>query len=196
MGVITKTGSTFDAIVMTSHPGVLDSELQNNDVRSPTPHTHYVDIVENSECNSNNNLNLPLHLAVGDLSFESPGKLIVKDNIALLKNLPPDAVGQFSEEDIIPGSDVDAVASFILVPLLDLTQLQPSGSGDPLVAVCIEDIKFVDERYWDIFYIKNHYGFGSDDYYPSYYDNKHDNRGEYQEKDYRNNYDYDNEHRR
>lgn len=185
-GVVTADNKS---IVTTTHATVLDSELQAN-IYDPVWHNHFAQLktVDPTIC--------PSTLAVDDLSFESPGIVKVKDSFASLKNLPASAEGQFSEQPITPGSDVKVVASFKLVPLLDLTELQPSESGQPLVAVCIADIQGVDPRYVDIFEIKNHYGYGSEEYYPSYYEDRHNYRGEYHEKDYRNNYDYDNEHRR
>ncbi|MDR4511040.1 MAG: hypothetical protein MRJ93_04970 [Nitrososphaeraceae archaeon] len=167
---------------------VYDSELQNEEILNPIWHNHYVQLVNEPECVSDT--------AVGDLSFESPGKVIVKDSFALLKNLPPSADGQFSGDPITPGSDVQIVASFKLVPLLDLTVLQNNQPNNPLVAVCVEDIQSVDPRDVNIFDIKDHYGYGSEEYYPSSYGDKHDYRGEYHEKDYRNHYDYDDGYRR
>ena len=139
------------AIVTTTHAGVLDSELQFNNIRDPVWHNHFVQLAENTACVSGK--------AVGDLSFESPGEVIVQDNIALLKKLPASAIGQFTNNTITPGSDIQIVASFKLQPLLDLTLLPEEN---PLVAVCVEDIQSVDPKYVNIFEVDefnygNHY---------------------------------------
>ena len=155
-GVVLADGN---AIVTTTHAGVLDSILQDN-ILDPVWHNHFVQLTENTECVSDT--------AVGDLTFESPGEVIVQDNIALLKNLPPSAIGQFTGETITPGSDVQIVASFILQPLLDLTVFQEDPKANPLVAVCVEDIQPVDPRFIDIFEINN----GHYDYDDNYYSNE------------------------
>ncbi|MGD1835741.1 MAG: hypothetical protein ACPKQO_08460, partial [Nitrososphaeraceae archaeon] len=110
-------------------------------------------------------------VAVADITFESPGEVIIDENTALLKNLPKKAdTLLFNTADYItPGADIDFVASFILQPLLDLTK------ENPLQAVCIDDIQPVDDRYVDIFEIKhkkyyneneeNDYYYGADYYY-------------------------------
>jgi hypothetical protein len=146
-GVVLSDGK---AIVTTTHAGVLDSELQLN-IRDPVWHNHFVQLANNTACVSDT--------AVGDLSFESPGEVIVQDNIALLKKLPASAIGQFTNSTITPGSDIQIVASFKLQPLLDLTLLP---EGNPLVAVCVEDIQSVDPKYVNIFEVDefnygNHY---------------------------------------
>ena len=146
-GVVLSDGK---AIVTTTHAGVLDSELQYN-IRDPVWHNHFVQLANNTACVSDT--------AVGDLSFESPGEVIVQDNIALLKKLPASAIGQFTNSTITPGSDIQIVASFKLQPLLDLTLLP---EGNPLVAVCVEDIQSVDPKYVNIFEVDefnygNHY---------------------------------------
>ena len=146
-GVVLSDGK---AIVTTTHAGVLDSELQLN-IRDPVWHNHFVQLANNTACVSDT--------SVGDLSFESPGEVIVQDNIALLKKLPASAIGQFTNSTITPGSDIQTVASFKLQPLLDLRLLPEEN---PLVAVCVEDIQSVDPKYVNIFEVDefnygNHY---------------------------------------
>ena len=99
-GVVTLVNnSSLNVIATTSHPklGIVDSELQNGDPTNPVFHNHYVILGNNSICGDNP--------AVQDLSFTSPGKVIIDGNKAILKDLPASAQGQFnSNVTITPGT--------------------------------------------------------------------------------------------
>ena len=133
-GVVTLVNnSSLNVIATTSHPklGIVDSELQNNDPTNPVFHNHYVILGNNSICGANP--------AVQDLSFTSPGKVIIDGNKAILKDLPASAQGQFnSSVTITPGTNVLIVASFLL-------ESHFSQQGQ-LQAVCVVDIKPVEPQ--------------------------------------------------
>ena len=142
-GVILSDGNV---IVTTTHAGVLDSKLQV-DINDPVFHNHFVELTTNANCTGEG---MEPGFAVADLTFESPGDVIIDNNKAILKNLPATSDG------ITPGSEVEAVASFILRPLIDLTVAPPA------VTVCVEDVQTVDPRHINIFEIDefnygNHY---------------------------------------
>ena len=138
-GVVTLANNTLNVIATTSHPklGIVDSELQNGDPNNPVFHNHYVILGNNSICGANP--------AVQDLSFTSPGKVIIDGNKAILKDLPASAEGQFNSNrtttpatnvTITPGTNVLIVASFLLES--HFTQQGP--------VVCVVDIKPVEPQ--------------------------------------------------
>ena len=132
-GVVTLANNTLNVIATTSHPklGIIDSELQKSP-KDPVFHNHYVILGNNSICGANP--------AVQDLSFTSPGKVIIDGNKAILKNLPASAQGQFnSSVTITPGTNVLIVASFLLESHFNQTTNQ-------LQAVCVVDIKPVEPQ--------------------------------------------------
>ena len=140
-GVITQVNNTFNVIATTSHPnlGFVDSELQI-DENDPVFHNHYVILGTDAENCGVNEQGLP-NPSIADLSFESPGELFIKGNTAIIKDLPPSAIGQFSDEEITPGTNITIVASFLLTPVED-------EEGD-IAAVCVTDVRPVepvDER--------------------------------------------------
>src|SRR5688572_27581009 len=113
-GVVTLVNNTLNVIATTSHPklGIVDSILQENRF-DPVFHNHYVILGTNPLCGNNS--------AVQDLSFTSPGKVIIDGNKAILKDLPASAQGQFnSNVTITPGTDIvqigdtQIVGSFLL----------------------------------------------------------------------------------
>ena len=167
-GLVLNNGK---AIVTTTHAGVLDSEDQQG-ILDPIWHNHFVELDSANQACLDEGLS---GVAVVDITFESPGKVIIDENTASLKNLPRSAPSLFNmNNDITPGADLvdKIVASFILQPLLDLTE------ENPLVAVCIDDIQPVDDRYVKIFEIK----------YKQYYEEE---RYDYEEEyEYEENNDY------
>jgi hypothetical protein len=142
-GVVTLVNnSSLNVIATTSHPklGIVDSELQNGDPTNPVFHNHYVILGNNPICGANP--------AVADLSFISPGKVIIDGNKAILKDLPGSAQGQFNSNrtttpatnvTITPGTNVLIVASFLLESHFNQTTNQ-------LQAVCVVDIKPVEPQ--------------------------------------------------
>jgi hypothetical protein len=130
-GVVTLANNTLNVIATTSHPklGIIDSELQKSP-KDPVFHNHYVILGNNSICGANP--------AVQDLSFTSPGKVIIDGNKAILKDLPASAQGQFTNVTITPGTNVLIVASFLL-------ESHFSQQGQ-LQAVCVVDIKPVEPQ--------------------------------------------------
>ena len=139
-GVVTLiNNSSLNVIATTSHPklGIVDSELQNNDPTNPVFHNHYVILGNNTIFGANP--------AVQDLSFTSPGKVIIDGNKAILKDLPASAQGQFNKNltttpatnvTITPGTNVLIVASFLLE-----SHFSPLGP-----VVCVVDIKPVEPQ--------------------------------------------------
>src|SRR5829696_664164 len=130
-GVVTLSNNTLNVIATTSHPklGIVDSELQKSP-KDPVFHNHYVILGNNSICEETP--------AVQDLSFTSPGKIIIDGNKAILKDLPASAQGQFTNVTITPGTNVLIVASFLL-------ESHFSQQGQ-LQAVCVVDIKPVEPQ--------------------------------------------------
>jgi hypothetical protein len=131
---VTLVNGTLNVIATTSHPelGIVDSELQEDEF-DPVFHNHYVALgMDEANCGDNP--------AVSDLSFESPGELIVKGNTAILKNLPPSALGQLDPDltngtdvDVItPGTDIQLVASFLLESVFNQQGV--------IQAVCVTEI--------------------------------------------------------
>ena len=137
-GVVTLSNNTLNVIATTSHPhlGIKDSILQM-DENDPVFHNHYVTLGTNQTFCGNN-------LSVEDLSFTSPGKVIIDGNKAILKDLPASAQGQFHNMPITPGTDIvqindtQIVGSFLLESHLD-------EQGN-LQAVCVVDVKPVDPQ--------------------------------------------------
>jgi hypothetical protein len=133
-GVVTLANNTLNVIATTSHPklGIIDSELQKSP-EDPVFHNHYVILGNNSICG-----NTP---AVQDLSFTSPGKVIIDGNKAILKDLPASAQGQFTNVTITPGTNVLIVASFLLE-----SHFNQTANPKQLQAVCVVDIKPVEPQ--------------------------------------------------
>jgi len=113
-GIITLDESqTPNVIATTSHPNlpIADSELQNGDPENDVLHNHYVilGVDEMGLCGPD-----PF---IQDLTFESPGQIFVKQNEAILKNLPESVIGgNFPPEPttFIPGTNYQVAASFQL----------------------------------------------------------------------------------
>jgi len=137
-GVVTLSNNTLNVIATTSHPhlGIKDSILQDSK-DDPVFHNHYVTLGTNPMFCGNN-------LSVEDLSFTSPGKVIIDGNKAILKDLPASAQGQFTNITITPGTDIvkindtQIVGSFLLE-----SHLNDQGE---LQAVCVVDVKPVDPQ--------------------------------------------------
>ena len=157
--------------------GIVDSELQEDEF-DPVFHNHYVALgTDEANCGDNP--------AVSDLSFESPGELIVKGNTAILKNLPPSALGQLDPDltngtdvDVItPGADIQLVASFLLESVFN----QLGG----IQAVCVTDIMPIEPA------DQRTVIFGEKDFKPDYpkpgYENRDDGYVNYQQQQYDNN---------
>ncbi|MGD1835199.1 MAG: hypothetical protein ACPKQO_05710, partial [Nitrososphaeraceae archaeon] len=83
-GVVLSNGK---AIVTTTHAGVLDSEDQQN-ILDPIWHNHFVKLDTANQACLDEGLS---GVAVADITFESPGEVIIDENTALLKNLPKKA---------------------------------------------------------------------------------------------------------
>jgi len=115
-GIITSAG----IIVTTTHKGVLDSESQS-DAQDPVFHNHYALLGPNpSKCGNNP--------SVIDITFDSPGKLVVGKTDVTLKDLPK------SSEGISQSKNVQNVVSF---------KLLSKFTGNTLEAVCLTDITTV-----------------------------------------------------
>lgn len=135
-GIVTidSLGQT-EVIVTTSHPKlpIADSELQNGDPANDVQHNHYaiLNVDEQGLCGAD-----PF---VTDLTFESPGKVFVKQNEAILKNLPQSVTGgNFDPNQIFePGADIQVAASFQL-------QYVEDENNPQNFAVCVVDIRALD----------------------------------------------------
>jgi hypothetical protein len=133
-GVVTLANNTLNVIATTSHPklGIIDSELQKSP-EDPVFHNHYVILGNNSICGDTP--------AVQDLSFTSPGKVMIDGNKAILKDLPASAQGQFTNVTVTPGTNVLIVASFLLE-----SHFNQTANPKQLQAVCVVDIKPVEPQ--------------------------------------------------
>ena len=129
----------LNVIATTSHPGLEDSITQGGDPDNPIIHNHYVILGDDPVCDdvdpSGNVIND--NPSVQDLSFTQPGDVFVKGNKAIVKNLPPSQVGQFTNVVITPGSDIQVVASFLL-------EARENEEGEPVV--CVTDIMPVEPQ--------------------------------------------------
>lgn len=161
-GVIFPNGK---AIVTTTHAGTLDTEDQKGSL-DPIWHNHFVKLDPANQACLDEGLS---GVAIADITFESPGQVIIDKNTALLKNLPESAPSLFNMgQDITPGEYLDGdgvVAVFVIIAILGIIH------SNPLVAVCIDDIQPVDDGYKDIYEISHNY-YNEHDYNEeeSYYD--------------------------
>jgi len=153
-----------NVIATTSHPGlpIKDSDLQE-DASDPIIHNHYVILETNELCGVN-----PMggfNLSVKDLTHESPGKIFVKQNEAILKNLPKSVTGGNFNQSLVftPGTDYRAAASFQLEYVEDET-------NNTNFAVCVVDVRALDPQEHSTVII------GEKDFY-GYNDRPYDNYG-------------------
>ena len=120
------TGGTL--IVATMHPGVLDSVRQKGDIMSPAWHTHYVEVGAVAACGG---------VGVTDISYESPGKLVISGKKLTIKNVPTGTIDTHfglapnSLNEFTTGDPVQVVASFTLRPVFGANGLE---------AVCVDDV--------------------------------------------------------
>lgn len=134
-GIITAGGNV---IATTSHPDlpIVDSELQETP-DDPVIHNHYAILETNELCGDNpdNGFNP----SIQDLTIESPGEIFVKQNQAILKNLPPSVTGGNFDPNLVftPGADYQAAASF------QLEYVEEVDNPDNF-AVCVVDIRALD----------------------------------------------------
>ncbi len=130
-GILTEKGGFDAVIVSTTHKGVLDSVKQNGDKNNPVWHNHYISLGTNSLCGTNP--------AVMDITYQSPGSVIINKDKAVLSNLPATFTGtdSFTKKPLTltPGTDVDNVVSF---------KLDPKKVAGELKAVCVTDIRNAD----------------------------------------------------
>jgi hypothetical protein len=112
--------------------------------------------------------------SVADLSFTSPGQIFVQGKEAIIKNLPSSAEGQFTGAEIIPGTNIQVVASFLL-------EVRENEQEEEIV--CVTDVMPVEPQ------DKRTVIFGEKDFNPDYprpgYENSDDG--------YENGYEYPNE---
>jgi hypothetical protein len=124
-GILTSDGDAI--LVTTTHPGVLDSEDQSY-ILDPIWHNHFVRLNSVAACGSDP--------GVTDITWQSPGKVVIDDNKAKVSRIPTDSfdgthsiTGGALEVEL--GEDVNGAVSFRLSPVF--------GSGG-LEAVCVTDI--------------------------------------------------------
>ena len=137
-GIITLDESdNTNVIATTSHPNlpIVDSELQNGDPTDDIIHNHYVilgvDVL--GLCGTD-----PF---IQDLTFESPGQIFLKQNEAILKNLPESVIGGNFDPNLpfIPGTNYQVAASFQLEYVEN-----PMDSMD--FAICVVDVRPLDPQ--------------------------------------------------
>ena len=177
-GIITAGGNV---IVTTSHPQlpIADSELQNGDPENDVIHNHYVVLTTNELCGlaDPQDPTGDFNPSVADLTFKSPGDIFVKQNLAILKNLPPSVTGGNVDPTRVftPGTDYQDAASFKLEYVQD--------RNDPKnFAVCVVLVKTLDPQEESTVTI------GEKDMKPDYPSPGYENRD-----GYGNEYDYANE---
>ncbi len=129
-GILTEDGG-FDAVrVSTTHKGVKDSIKQNNK-NDPVWHNHYISLGTNPRCGDSP--------AVKDITFQSPGTIVVNKDRAVMSNMPATFTGTDAltgkKLTLSPGTDVDNVVSF---------KLDPKFVAGELKAVCVTDIREAD----------------------------------------------------
>ncbi|MGD1836346.1 MAG: hypothetical protein ACPKQO_11565, partial [Nitrososphaeraceae archaeon] len=130
--VTTDTVGQTEVIVTTSHPDlpIADSDLQKGDPTDDVIHNHYAILDQEPQglCGSD-----PF---IVDLTTESPGEIFVKQNKAILKNLPQMVTGgNFNPAEIFePGIDIQVPGSFQLEYVED--ENNPEN-----FAVCVVDFK-------------------------------------------------------
>jgi hypothetical protein len=139
-GIITAGGNV---IATTSHPDlpIVDSELQTDET-DDVIHNHYVKLGTNELCGlvDPEDPESEFNPSIADLTFESPGDIFVKQNQAILSNLPPSVTGgNFppEPETFTPGADYQAAASFQLEYVED--EMDSTN-----FAVCVVDIRALD----------------------------------------------------
>jgi hypothetical protein len=125
-GILTADGDAI--LVSTTHAGVLDSEEQNY-IRDPTWHNHFVRLGEVEQCKENP--------GVVDITWQSPGEVRINDNIARISDVPTDEFEGWhsitgEELSMTLGEDVSDIVSFRLDPVFD--------KEDGLQAVCVTGI--------------------------------------------------------
>jgi len=134
MGVAVITDKGFDSVIVsTSHKGVHDSAKQQN-ANDPVWHNHFVKLEVDSSGNTNKCGKDPV---VKDLTFHSPGNVIISGNRVQLSEVP----SQFSSYSSLNnntlgfeiGSKIDKVVTFKLNPVM--------GSNGNVEAVCVTDVK-------------------------------------------------------
>ncbi|MDR4512953.1 MAG: hypothetical protein MRJ93_14760 [Nitrososphaeraceae archaeon] len=169
-GIVTiDTLGQTNVIATTSHPDIpiADSELQNGDPTNDITHNHYALLDEDAGglCGSN-----PF---ISDLTFESPGKIFVKQNEAILKNLPESVTGGNFDPALVfePGTDIQVAASFQLEYRED-----PNDSNN--FAICVVDIRSLDPQERSSLIIGEH-DFHDDNKKPYPHEKPHDNNGRY-----------------
>ncbi|MDF0681610.1 MAG: hypothetical protein P0116_11665 [Candidatus Nitrosocosmicus sp.] len=131
-GILTTKGLSA-IMVSTTHAGVLDSEDQRN-ANDPRWHNHYVSLGDDTE-------NCGANPAVTSITFQSPGKVVVNKNKAVMSNLPSTFTGTNALTSapltLSPGTNVQDVVSFVLEPIFN--------NAGGLEAVCVNDITSADK---------------------------------------------------
>jgi hypothetical protein len=132
-GILTEDGEFNAVMVSTTHKGVKDSIKQNNK-NDPVWHNHYISL------DTKNPLCADSPAAVKDITFQSPGSIVVNKDRAVMSNMPATFTGTDAltgkKLTLSPGTDVDNVVSFTLDPKFD--------EKKELKAVCVNDIRNAD----------------------------------------------------
>jgi hypothetical protein len=130
-GILTEKGEFKAVMVSTTHKGVKDSVKQTN-ANDPVWHNHYISLGTNALCGNNP--------AVKDITFQSPGTIVVNKDRAVMANMPATFTGTDAltgkKLTLSPGTDVDNVVSFKLDPKFNAKK--------ELKAVCVTDIRNAD----------------------------------------------------
>jgi hypothetical protein len=142
-GLLTSAGLS-GVVVTTTHQGICDSNTQSTTTTifvdstcSPVFHNHFVILTTTSvtDCAPNTALTGSPRLEVQDLTYQSPGKVVVKGNTATLIDIPSTFTGTSALDGdsltITPGTSVAAAVGFTLHPVF------VTGS---LTHVCVENV--------------------------------------------------------
>ena len=126
-GILTDEGDTI--LITTTHTGVLDSEAQRF-IEDPIWHNHLVKLGDVEQCGEDQ--------GVVDITWQSPGEVILDDHIATISDVPTDEFEGWDSITSEPlsmtlGEAVSDVVSFKLDPVFD--------EEDGLEAVCVTHIR-------------------------------------------------------
>jgi hypothetical protein len=173
-GVVTQVTNEeneteLNVIATTSHAGLLDADVQES-AEDPILHNHYAVLGNDSVCEGNPSIEA--------LTEEEIGQVFVEGKTIIVKDLPPSST---DDVEIIPGTNIQFVASFLLDPVFD-------EQGE-LTAVCVNPVEIQNDRavifgekdFHDGEYDKPDYGNSYGNHYPeeASYDKKYDSNERY-----------------
>ena len=130
-GILTDDGDTI--LVTHTHPGVMDSEAQKF-IEDPVWHNHFVKLGDVEQCGK--------HQGVIDITWQSPGEVRINNDSASVSDIPTD---QFEGWDSITGEPLSMMLGDDVSDVISF-KLDPVFGEDGLEAVCVTDIRSVEEE--------------------------------------------------